>query len=403
MGGKGWGKKVNGPASQKAGSGGPGGQPAQNGSGVGSEAQILDLQRKAGNRATVGALAKGSLTTNSAALGELATGGAPGTSMLGKAKGAVSGSSFNAIRDALSQYEKATTPALKSRHLRVVSERATEWVNSHGRDSGAIDRQRRKVLVKLLDEVAVEEASLSKEMAQGIYLDNISNSQEAPDPKSKDPGRKHALKGLTPESRNTSKMGPRNKGHEFAAKHGLTEAEVAAVRIFTADDYRYINPGTKNDPKWLAEGRAKNYVAFGRGAADDDYMEEGRLHAGVMQQALLKLPADPAPVFRGATYTNSDFTAQVGVGKTFLFPSFASASKERDTAERFARDNGKDHAVIFRLRNSGGRDISAISLVGNEAEVTLMAGAKFQVHSITQIPPVGSPDGRTWHEVVLVP
>jgi hypothetical protein len=132
-------------------------------------------------------------------------------------------------------------------------------------------------------------------------------------------------------------------------------------------------------------------------------MDEERLHAGIMKQALEKLPPDPSPVFRGATYSAKEFADEIGTGKVFSFPSFASASKERGTAEAFAKTNGKDHAVIFLMRNSGGRDVSKISTVGAEQEVTLMAGSKYVVQSVTQIAALSPADRRTWHEVVLSP
>ena len=34
--------------------------------------------------------------------------------------------------------------------------------------------------------------------------------------------------------------------------HRLTEAEVLAIKTYTADDYKYINPATANDAKWMA-------------------------------------------------------------------------------------------------------------------------------------------------------
>lgn len=368
-----------------------------------SFADVLQLQRVAGNRATQALLVQRRMTTDAKTLDGFTTGGAPGTSTLGKVKGALSGSSFNAIRDALVRYEKAKTVASKVKLLQDVEVLATKWVNEHSKDGGAIERRRRSVLVQLLDEVPQELTRLSTEQAQGIYMGNVTNAG-APDDGAADPGKKYALKGLSENSRASGLQRP-PKAQPFIEAAGLTEAEITAVRIFSADDYKYINPGVKNDPSWLEGNRVKHAtaIAFRTGAADDVYLEEGRVHAGIMNQALRKLPPDPSVVYRGATQTDAEFKAQVGVGKVFHFPSFASASKDRSTAEGFADTNGKDHALIFRIHNSGGRDISQISAVASEEEVTLLAGSKYSVQSVTQIPPLKAGDTRTWHEVILAP
>ena len=74
-----------------------------------------------------------------------------------------------------------------------------------------------------------------------------------------------------------------------ARKYGLNEAEILALRTYTAEDYTYINPATANAPGWLlsqnpAVTDPKNLAA------------EGSLHAGVMMEALSKLPVKKARV-----------------------------------------------------------------------------------------------------------
>src|SRR4051794_23547276 len=76
-------------------------------------AGVVQLQAVVGNRATQALLVQRTLSTQSSALEGFATGGAPGTSSFGKVLGALSGSSFNSIRDALARYEKAKTPTAK--------------------------------------------------------------------------------------------------------------------------------------------------------------------------------------------------------------------------------------------------------------------------------------------------
>jgi hypothetical protein len=101
-------------------------------------------------------------------------------------------------------------------------------------------------------------------------------------------------------------------------RSGLTEAERAAFLIFTGGDYGYINPATVVDRGWLKDNEdvAKKKGATGvgagfinpRGRLDDKTMnehrmKEGTLHAGMLQNAMQKLPVYEKTVYRGYATT----------------------------------------------------------------------------------------------------
>ena len=373
--------------------------------GVANAAQLLSLQRSVGNAATV-KLMQRRLSVKSTTLEELSTGGAPGTSKIGRLKGATSGSTFNAIRDAFTRYERARSTAGKLEGLQKVDRLATRWLNEHTSVHDAISRRRRAVLQQLVDEAPSEMAALSSGMAEDIYAANVANAGAEPNNKSKDPGEKFALNALS-DGAKTEALSPNYRASDLAIAetYGLSQPQIMAIRIFTTDDYKYINPATKNDMAWMADNKAKSdtdYGAFSRGATDATMAEEGTVNAGVAMRGLLKLPPDPAEVYRGATFWDREFADKVAVGKVFSFPAFASASKSRRTADQFAQTNGRDHAVILKLRNSGGRDISKISAVKAEKEVTLLAGSKYSVTKVTALPDRPG-DKRKWYEVELGP
>ena len=93
-----------------------------------------------------------------------------------------------------------------------------------------------------------------------------------------------------------------------ARKYGLNEAEILALRTYTAKDYTYINPATANAPGWMLSNNP--------GATDPkNLFAEGSLHAGVMMEALSKLPVKKGTTYRGARMTQEDFDAKYGDDK----------------------------------------------------------------------------------------
>jgi hypothetical protein len=64
-----------------------------------------------------------------------------------------------------------------------------------------------------------------------------------------DPRAEGALKQLQPELFSYTE---KSRSRATAQALGLSPAELAAIQTYSAEDYRYINPATANDPAWLA-------------------------------------------------------------------------------------------------------------------------------------------------------
>jgi hypothetical protein len=354
-------------------------------------------------------------------------------------------STFALIRKALALSEKAKTPAARQRHLQIVEGLIIKWQNDHAGSKKATDKQRRAVLDTLLVEVSSEQAQISRAQAQDIYMGNVLKSGKAPsyipsppsavkyvegtqvailpDAGTTDPAEKYQLEALTEFSQEGVKDPLGRKGKELVAETGLTQAEIAAIRIFTAEDYKYINPamvgstwegekkvGGEDKKSWLTENIESKEAGttFKRGASHKAMREEGGLHAGVAMQGLMKLPEYTGKLYRGAGYTDEDFEKKVVVDAPFPFNSFASGSKEPGVAQSFAyrqAKDGKTCLVIFVLENSGARDVSSLSLTGGEQEATILPGSLFKVKSRTKITPpkLYSDVNATWYEAVLEP
>lgn len=202
-------------------------------------------------------------------------------------------------------------------------------------------------------------------------------------------------------------------------KLGITAAERAAIYTFSARDYLYINPAVTNDASWMAKQNdgadkvSKQKVKFPQEILPREYdstpemtslKQEGALHAAFAMSGLAKMPAWKGTVYRGESMSQEDLrkkfkvtTAKNGQKsykpreKTFSRPSLASNTTTRKTAEFFCSQSAmklglaEGYAeIIYVIQLSNGRDLRALSQSAHEDEISTLAGAQFQIDSITE-------------------
>lgn len=382
--------------------------------GPATAASLAALQRSAGNRA-VSAMMGASVPVQRK-LSVAAKDMDPDVGTKSKIMGAFGRSTFAMIQGALQSYEKASTPQQKASHLQQLSNLCAKWVNEHAGSKGAQNAKRRAFVQRLIDELPAEQVALSKSMAEDIYMSNVANAGD----KGSD---KFALEALNQSGKMAAETGADKEGKGLAKEKGLTDAEVAAIRIFTASDYTYINPATANSPSWMKAQKGKKELGLDP-FSDKTLVEEGTLHAGVAMEGLKKLEPWPHDTYRGARYTEDEFNQTFMSGKPMTFASFASSAQHEDVALKFAHGIGieytigadKDIAVLCVLQLTGGRDISKISAVKKEAEVLLLPGSSYAVISVKEIDGnsvyakyvssaqgMGQPIPRKWYVVSLAP
>ena len=193
------------------------------------------------------------------------------------------------------------------------------------------------------------------------------------------------------------------KSKAVVTANDLSAAEVAAIRVFSLSDYKYINPAVANDRAWML----RNYPM-----ADDreltERMQEGSAHAAVMLDGLAKLPPWSGQAFRGERMTQERFGERYVGEKTIRFPSFASLATDRTVAEKFAKGNDETPAdatvsVVVTLDVTYARNIGKLSVYRNEKEVLVMPGAEFEVVDRKKLKAgkKGSPRATAWYEVRL--
>ena len=374
---------------------------------------VLALQHTAGNQAVAAALAPAAvqrtlLTQDLEQAVDLSTASA---SLFGR-------SSFGAVVTAAKLYDKssATDHGRRQKLLERVEAAALQWLNSHKGPAAVRDAKRRQAVDGLLDRVANERRSVSKHEAQDTYMAGVAGKG----------GPKNSLKALSPLGQMAGVRKPPPEEEKFAKAAGLSPAEVAAIKIFTAPDYEYINPATSG--AWGASAEAKKHAAEAKGEKldhDPNWMrgqqskwqnskdpgmgpiyqqwapldektltQEGSLHTGVALAGLEKLEKFSGQAFRGERLTQQQFDAKFTPKKMLPTTNLSSASTDQRIAFEFALGIGsskiapeKDVAVIMILEDTGARDISPISLVKRENEVVLLPGAGygFAVESIKEL------------------
>lgn len=200
-------------------------------------------------------------------------------------------------------------------------------------------------------------------------------------------------------------LNPKKAAADLITKAGLTEAEIAAIKTFTANDYLYINPAIEQNSDWLdnqmgqIQGAMDGIAQMGGKARTADaakLSQEGATHAGVIMQAAAKMPALTGRVHRGARMSAQEFKDTYGSKTQISYKTFVSSGVLPGPARNYANGGGSkppraDQSIsvfcVFDVDDA--RDISTLSEVQSEKEWLLLPGATFQITKIED-----DPDGQ---------
>ncbi len=202
--------------------------------------------------------------------------------------------------------------------------------------------------------------------------------------------------------------------HDDAASlmrgYGLTEAEYVAIRTFSDNDYKYINPAVAYAKRKQGDDK-KGWMESSMGSEKSSLFEEGGLHAGVMMQGLAKLPRMAGPTWRGERVTKAQLDSWFTPGKVTKKAQFQSTTVKKDVANRFANGEFRKPAddetvhVMCKIAISNAVNIVPFSKNATEEEWLLLPDTEFKVISRKQLPTGDagvSPGATEWWEVSLV-
>jgi hypothetical protein len=177
----------------------------------------------------------------------------------------------------------------------------------------------------------------------------------------------------------------------LARQYGLTEAEMLAIRTYTASNYTYLNPAVAASPGWL---ESQHPEAKGDAAERKALTEEGTLHAGVAMSGLAKLEVKKGLTYRGARMTPEEFDKTYGTQSSYRFAAFASTACKIAPATAYANGQGGDTSprpdqtvsVLCEMDVINGRDIRDLSVYGaREEEWLMLPGATFSIDRIEDV------------------
>lgn len=387
----------------------------------------LALQRSVGNRSVVGLLDAGPptlrrrLATTPSDLDKFISTVDVIKRGVGKADARTKG--FSAIRTALAEYGSAdkkgvTDPEIQSRRLSILDALCTRFLDENPQDT-----KRRPIVDRLLDEIASERAAVSRVQAQQVYQRDIENAtpggmrfpagpagprmpgwQRTQDA---DPTKKFAFQALSGEGKAGatnydigSDRDRRQRIESEKKKYGLTDAEVAGITIFSAGDFKYINPATANSQSWLGAQKAdmkgkERFADMTEERGNKTIMEEGGLHTAMAMQGLNKMERFKGETYRGARLTPEQFKEKFQSGKKTNFTTLTSSTFDKEIALDFVFGSGsgtkpraeQSVAILSIFTDSGGVDISKIAMIKGESEVLILPGSWFAVTSLVEIDP----------------
>lgn len=348
------------------------------------------------------------------------------------------------ILRALDGYHAASTARHELINLRAIETLSKEWLAAHGASTSKNDKAKANDLRALLAECAREIDALAA-VEQEEYQERLVNTNLALQPTgTAEPEQtKHTTDPRYQQPRATArgfafithsatadkvthseehgrvfKPGGTRIEHfgdvrakEALAGTKLTDAEMAAIRVYSAGDYQTINPVLEGNDSWLAgnigkltEGgggettfaqtRTKAFVKKSGGVVgehDRRHLKiEAMQHARVAISGLKKLDDQVVDGYRGFTWPLDQLIPMYKRGATIVYKPFTSTSLKVAKATEYAMVPKEGCVgVLLTLKITHGKDIQAISVEAKEGEVLLLPGATFTVTS----PPELKDDG----------
>jgi hypothetical protein len=332
------------------------------------------------------------------------------------------GDTLKRLRQAVADHQTAEDDAGADARLAVILGLCDVYLDSHADKSGKWAGDKVAAVEDIKAEAMVERGRRQAEARylQDAYAAADPNQASTPTPMTAQTPRTLAsahqgAQALAQDSTLTTVQGADEETLKMVQKYKLTEAEVLAVKVYTSDDYKYINPATANSQDWMKvqkfAGKPEDYLESEEGRAEmKRFFEEGSLHGAMAIAALQKLDDKVGTCYRGDRLTPEQFEERYGNSQAKKLPSrtltnLTSIARNEDSAREFANGNDNSKAtvsVMTEIQVQHGREIRDLSVFGRgEEEWLLLPGAVIQTVSWEELPPgdAGSPQATKWVRV----
>ena len=183
-------------------------------------------------------------------------------STMGQIKGALTKDTLYRLRQIVADHQNAgedEDPNIRIYRLTIIMGLCGDYLNRHGKETDARAREKVDAVEKIQAEAMVERARRQAE-AQYLIDAYAKKSEDSPDYAPTRLAEKSAPAAIAVTQ--AMKLGKGEAGKmegfnqatlDMMKKYGLTEAEILAVKVYTASDYKYINPATANNESWMKD------------------------------------------------------------------------------------------------------------------------------------------------------
>ncbi len=315
---------------------------------------------------------------------------------------------------AVDAYHSTQDIDVKLHHLAKVRDEAAHWLIKHPKWLLGKSASRRRKFMLLRDEAqAVIQTHIDADEA--AYLTSLKNDELfAPS--------EHSEQAMSVLTSSRSERVKSSAG-QLVSDHGLSLAEIAAIKVYSGPAYKFINPALEGDTGSinrrllgfvreikLATNNNKNSATRIKESEEarqkliksknpvKTAIEEGELHARHAIRGLSKLPPFTGMVYAGGALPKAEALARFKTGETQVRKSFASTSSQQFTASIFAmnkgdklkeayesipeRDRDESQApfpFMLRYPSKTGRDIQHLAIDSGEQEVLFIPGTKLKI------------------------
>ena len=303
---------------------------------------------------------------------------------------------FKTIKSKYNTYRNTTNKKVEFKCLKDMIRMSKAWLKKHKNKNA----KKTKDLKRLIARCETAKPTVEKEV-EAEYVERLNKGLES---------KAGGFEFITGTSRI---MVPdiQEETQEMADLHGLSKAELLAIRVYTSKDYKYINPILAGNKSWL-DAKAQELWQQGWSPISRQLRKKrGTLltkqqkavltqetieHTKMATKGMKKLPNWTGEAYRGLSLTSKELASQFQENKSISFPAFTSTSLDSGTAQGYITPESGQVGIYVVMQVNKGKDIGKISAYRSESEVLLMPGSTFMVNKVT--PPSS---GKTYYTVQM--
>lgn len=371
---------------------------------------LLDLQRQVGNRAVTSLVLQRKLSIGPERIDEA-------RSLTGQLKGAVTNDTLFRLRKVVADHQSSTDVAGAEDRLILIQALCFYYRTHHDNDTDSRAKMKLSAVDDIYQAARVEESQLQ---AQSQYLKDLYAKKEGAATETSDTRFSDAAgaqwssvtmgaKSIAAGTPNPTVGGANKDAVKLARRYGLTEAEIAAIRLYTVNDYAYINPATANNRSWMEAVKLPKTNWPAPTAVKTRQMrpafEEGALHGAMATALLVKLPSKKGTCYRGERLTPAKLDGY-RTDPSDSRPNITSVSLSEAKAQEFTVGGTKTRrdqtvSALWQIEVTDGKDIASLSLLPKEEEWNLLPGTRLQIKRIEELGNGvgGNPPATKWVKI----